>query len=225
MDFFTVNGVRIAATISGTPGATPLILLHSGGSTRSTWDDVAPAFATTHHVHALDMRGYGDSDRPGAYSFELMRDDVLAVLDQIGADQVHLIGHSLGGTVAWLVAEEQPARIARMVVEDTVPAKPPVDVIELGPRPEGELAHDWAALEAIVGQLNNPDSGWWDRMPQITAPVLLLAGGPESHVRQDHIVEAAKLLGAQLVEIPVGHHIHREALDRFLAVTVPFLTA
>jgi len=227
MHVFTVNGIQIAATMSGTPGATPLIMLHSGGSGRTSWDPVTPAFTRTHQVVALDLRGYGDSDWPGAYSFELMRDDVIGVLDQLGADRIDLVGHSMGGTVAWLIAQEQPQRVARLVIEDTPPPKPGQRRLELPPaKPEGDLGHDWDAIVAIVGQLNDPDPRWWERLPEVTARTLIIAGGATSHVPQEALAEAAELVpDAKLAEVPVGHHIHRDALDRYMEIVVPFLTA
>jgi 3-oxoadipate enol-lactonase len=226
VELFVVNGVRLAVEVSGTPGALPLVLLHSGGSTRSSWDAVAPAFAGSHRVYAVDLRGYGDSDRPGAYSFELMRDDVLGLLDVIGAERVDVIGHSLGGSVAWLVAEEQPGRVRRLVVEDTYPARAgDVRGGSLGPRPEGELPFAWEALEAVVAQLADPDPLWWERLPAVSARTLVLAGGSVSHVPQDRLREVVALVpDARLVEIPVGHHVHRDAREKFLAAVVPFLT-
>src|ERR1035438_7493297 len=70
----------------------------------TSWAAVAAQFAKRFRVYALDLRGHGDSDWPGIYSFELIRDDVLGVLDQLGLDRVTLVGHSMGGTVAYLVA-------------------------------------------------------------------------------------------------------------------------
>ncbi len=225
MEFIDVDGVRIAAAISGTPGAIPLVLLHGGGGDKSSWDTIAPAFASTHRVYAIDLRGFGDSDRPGTYSFETMRDDVLGLLDVIGADRADVVGHSMGGSVAWLVAQEQPGRVAHLVVEDSPPPKAGVKRLTLGPRPETEPPFDWDALVAIVREFDEPDPRWWDRIDAVTAPTLMLAGGPLSHVPQDLFTEALALLqDGRIVQIPVGHHIHRDAPDQFLAEVVPFLT-
>lgn len=86
--------------VSGAADAPALVLLHGLGDDASTWDVVGAEFARHFRVLAIDQRGHGLSDRPGAYSFELMRDDVLGVLDQLGLDRVNLLGHSMGGTVA-----------------------------------------------------------------------------------------------------------------------------
>lgn len=69
--------VDLAYRTFGRPDAAPLILLHGAGSPGHTWDAVAADLADTGRVYVPDLRGYGESPRPGVYSFELMRDDVL----------------------------------------------------------------------------------------------------------------------------------------------------
>jgi pimeloyl-ACP methyl ester carboxylesterase len=79
---------------------------------------------------------------------------------------------------------------------------------------------------AIIQELNNPDPQWWDRIDAVSAPTLLLAGGPLSHVPQHLFAEALALLqNGRSAEIPVGHHIHRDAPDQFLALVIPFLAS
>jgi 3-oxoadipate enol-lactonase len=230
MKFFDVNGLRLAVNVSG-EGTMPLVLLHGGGLDRSSWDAIAPAFSATHRVYAVDQRGYGETDRPGQYSYELMRDDVLGLCDVIGADRIDLIGHSMGGTVAWLVAEQAPDRVARMVIEDSPPPKPGLSRMALRERPgageiRGDLPFDYDAWAAIIGQFNDPDPQWWYGVAKVTAKTLLVAGGPGSHVPQELFAETLAMLpDGHLVEIPVGHHIHAEAPDEFLAQVTPFLTA
>ncbi len=202
----------------------PLVLLHGGGNDRSAWTHLMPTFAQTHRVVALDLRGFGDSDRADAYSFELMRDDVIGVLDILGADRTDLIGHSMGGTIAWLVAQAQPDRLAHLVVVDTPITRVGSEPIVLGPQPDPPPPFDWRALEAVIAQVNSPDPQWWADLALVTAPTLMLAGGPSSHVRQETFTEALPLLKhGHLTEIPVGHHIHRVAPEAFLSAVLPFL--
>jgi pimeloyl-ACP methyl ester carboxylesterase len=154
-----------------------------------------------------------------------MRDDVLGLCDAIGADRFDLIGHSMGGTVAWLVAQLAPERVARLVIEDSPPPKPGLTRMPLRERPDGELPFDYDAWAAIIGQFNNPDPQWWYGIAKVTAPTLMLAGGAGSHVPQELFAEALAMLpDGHLVEIPVGHHIHAEAPEAFLAQVIPFLT-
>ena len=224
--YFDVRGIRLAAAVSGTPGATPLILLHGGGSDSSTWDEVTPAFTATHQVYALDQRGFGATSRGGPYGFQPMCDDVLGLLDVLGVQRCDLAGHSMGGTVAWLAAQQQPDRVTHLVIEDS---PPPCrgrfrSSVTIGQPPDAPF--DWAAVQAYVRDLESPDPRWWDQVGAVTAPTLLLAGGACSPVPQDLFGDVLdKLPHGQLVEIPVGHNIHRDAPQAFTEAVTTFLSS
>ena len=132
------NGIELSVQEAGSAGGRPLVLLHALGESAADWDGVVPALMPGRRALAVDLRGHGASDRPGNYSLELMRDDVLGLLDALRLASVDLVGHSLGGLVALLVAEAAPSRVDRLVLED-VPAPLP----RVGPaleRPPGDLA-------------------------------------------------------------------------------------
>lgn len=227
IEHLPVRGIRLCVDVDGNPADRPLLLLHALGLDKSSWTGVMPALARTHRVYAADMRGFGDSDRPGRYSYPDMRDDVLALLDVIGADRADLIGHSMGGTVAWLVAQAQPGRLAHLVVEDTPPPRQGARLARTPPaEPPEDVPFDWQALLALSAEFLDPDPAWWDRLPAVTAPVLLLAGGPASSTPQEQLAAALALLpDGRVQEIPVGHHIHQHAPEQFMAAVGPFLAS
>ncbi|MFG3055252.1 alpha/beta fold hydrolase [Kitasatospora sp. NPDC048239] len=109
--------LRLAYRVHGAAGAPPLLLLHALGERGADWDGVLPQLAPHHRVYALDLRGHGGSDRPARYGLELMRDDVVAFLDALGLARVDLVGHSMGGVVAYLLAQSHPERVGRLVLE------------------------------------------------------------------------------------------------------------
>lgn len=201
-----------------------MVLLHGLGEQGASWDEVRSAFDESFRVISIDLRGHGDSDYPGAYSIELMRDDVVGLLDELGLQRVTLVGHSMGALVAYLVAWENPSRIKRLVIEDAPPGFPRSRPVP--ERPDVPVPFDWAVVPAIIEQTNTPDPTWWDRLADITAPTLLIGGGPDSHIPQDTLTEAAaRIPSASVVTIPAGHHVHVGEPDEFSAAVLQFLRA
>jgi pimeloyl-ACP methyl ester carboxylesterase len=203
-----------------------MVLLHGASEHGQSWDAVVEGLAATHRVYVPDQRGHGASDWPGRYSFELLRDDVVGFLDALGIESVVLIGHSMGGTVAWLVAEDHPNRLTHLIVEDTAPPRPGREPLPKRVRPDRPLPFDWNAREAVVAQVNAPDPMWWQRAVQIATPTLIIAGGPDSHESQERLAElAGRLARCRLVTIPVGHHVHAQAPGAFVEAVHEFLAA
>ncbi|MEV4872221.1 alpha/beta fold hydrolase [Streptomyces syringium] len=217
-----VRGIRLAYRVSGPPDAPPLVLVHALGGNATDWEQVVPALAYNRRVYALDLRGHGRSDWPGDYSLELMRADVLQFLDALGLGSVDLIGHSLGGIVAYLLAQDHPQRVSRLVLEDVPVPRPREPTTPT--RPDGDLTFDWEMVLAVRPQLDQPDPRWLERLSQITAETLVVAGGPRSHVPQDGVAELARRIpGGHMVTIPVGHLIHHAAPEAFTEVVTVFL--
>lgn len=220
----TTGGIRLAYEVSGIPDGPPVVLLHALGERGANWAPVMGQFAGHFRVFAPDLRGHGDSDWPGTYSFQLMCDDVLGLLDQLGLGKVTLIGHSMGGTVAYLAAMQRPDRVERLIIEDVVPPFPRERAIP--ERPAGSPDFDWAVVPAIIGQVNKGDPAAWDDLGAITAPTLLIGGGPESHIPQDKLAAAAARIPAcELVTIPAGHRVHEARPAEFASVVLAWLRA
>jgi pimeloyl-ACP methyl ester carboxylesterase len=97
------------------------ILFHHGvGTTRYIWSDWLPALAERYRLVRFDTRGFGESaaaaPRDGAWSFDLLADDVLAVADAAGTARFHLVGESLGGTVGMYLATRNADRLASLTI-------------------------------------------------------------------------------------------------------------
>jgi 3-oxoadipate enol-lactonase len=94
----------------------PVVFVHGFGLDSSMWDPQWAAFATRHRVIRYDMRGYGGSSVPeGAYSHT---EDLLALIDFLGAHPAHLVGLSLGGRVALRVAAQHPEVVRSLTLAD-----------------------------------------------------------------------------------------------------------
>jgi 3-oxoadipate enol-lactonase len=218
----TVSGIRLAYQVSGAPDAAPMLLLHALGEQAATWAPVTAPFAERYRVFALDLRGHGRSEWPGTYSFQLMRDDVVGVIEQLGLRKITLVGHSMGGTVAYLVAMSRPDQVGRLIIEDVPPPFPRNRAIP--ERPPGPLDFDWPVVPAIVSQVNKGDPAAWDHLERITAPTLLIGGGPESHIPQDRLAAvAARIPSCELVTIPAGHHVHTTRPAEFAGTVLGWL--
>lgn len=219
-----VDGLKLHYRETGPADGPALIAVHGHPSTAHTWDGTAAALDGC-HVFALTQRGYGDSGRSARYSFEQWRDDVFGFADALGLEEFVLLGHSLGGTICALAAEQRPERLRALILEDTVPPKEGLNM-SAPERPEDEPHYDWEVLAAVFDALSEPDPAWWHDLARISTPTLVVAGGTTSHVPQDLLAEAATLIpGARLVTLEgAGHSPHRDAPERFLAEVRSFLS-
>jgi pimeloyl-ACP methyl ester carboxylesterase len=96
----------------------PAVLLHGGSLTARTWDYVAVALRVDFRLVALDMRGHGASDWANDYSIESYTSDLMAVIDGLGIKRTHIVGMSLGGTVACEFALRHPDRTESLAMVD-----------------------------------------------------------------------------------------------------------
>jgi pimeloyl-ACP methyl ester carboxylesterase len=96
------------------------MLLHGFPQTRRMWRHQLRALAAAgFRAVAPDQRGYSGGARPlevEAYASDLLTGDALALMDSCGARRFHLVGHDWGGQLAWLIAAENPDRVASLTV-------------------------------------------------------------------------------------------------------------
>jgi pimeloyl-ACP methyl ester carboxylesterase len=201
------------------------LLLHGLGSDADDWALIGPGLGRRFRVIALDARGHGQSDWATSYELSDLRDDVLEAMDALGVLAAAVIGHSMGGVVAYLLAATHPDRVRVLVLEDMpapVPAVPPRE-IPLGPAP-GESC-DWRAVAQLRTWRNDPAPSWWDFARDIRARTLVV-GGSQSDLPQDRLAELARLIPrSTLVTLDTTHTVHADRPGEFLAVVMPFLDA
>lgn len=219
-----VGDVRLAYRTWGDSYGAPVVLLHGLGGSSASWEKVGQALGQEWRVYALDLRGHGESDWPDEYTVELMRDDVLGFLDELSLDRVGVVGHSMGGVVAYLLAQEHPDRVERLVLEETPPPYPR-DWVE-APRPDDAIDFDWPVSPAVRAQIFDPDPEWAERLGEIVAPTLIVAGGPDSSMPQERIPDmAAAIPDSRVISIPVGHEVHEQSPQQFAEQVSEFFTS
>jgi len=121
--FFHVNGLRLHYRDFGGEGKPVLLFMHGLTGNAYCFDHVAPQFVASHHALALDFRGHGDSNwhSGGDYDFQCHVSDAFAFLQALGVRKVSLIGTSLGGLVAMVIAAMKPDLAERLVLNDIGP--------------------------------------------------------------------------------------------------------
>ncbi|MDE1150416.1 MAG: alpha/beta hydrolase [Azospirillaceae bacterium] len=118
------NGIRIHVEEQGR-GEPPLVFLHYWGGSSCTWRHVTAALAPSHRTIALDHRGWGQSDAPaGGYGLADLADDAQGVIRALGLRHYVLVGHSMGGKVAQLLASRRPAGLVGLVLMAPSPPQP-----------------------------------------------------------------------------------------------------
>jgi 3-oxoadipate enol-lactonase len=112
-----MSSVAVSYTVDGAADAPVVVLSNSLGATRAMWDAQVPGLAERFRVVTYDTRGHGKSPAPaGPYSLDDLVDDLVALLDEVGAERAHVTGLSLGGMTAMRLAAREPQRVHRLAL-------------------------------------------------------------------------------------------------------------
>jgi pimeloyl-ACP methyl ester carboxylesterase len=119
-DFVNVDNIQLYYVHIPSDGE-PVILLHGFGGSTVTWRDTMPALAASgYDVYALDLAGFGLSEKGWAidYSHERQAARVVQFMDQMGIERAFIVGHSMGGNVAAYLAIRYPDRVGGLILVD-----------------------------------------------------------------------------------------------------------
>jgi pimeloyl-ACP methyl ester carboxylesterase len=119
----------------------PLIILHGLFGNKRNWAMIAHRLAAQYRVISVDLRNHGDSPWESDMSYETMAQDVAALIERVAQGPAHVLGHSMGGKTAMVLACRVPDLVARLIVADIPPA----------PRESG-LIHYVRALRGLKTQ-------------------------------------------------------------------------
>lgn len=115
-----LDDVRLHYVTGGPDDGEMVVLLHGWPQTWYTWRHVMPALAEDgYRVVAVDYRGAGESDKPlGGYDKASMAGDIRALVHQLGATRIHLVGRDIGLMVAYAYAAQWPTEIVKLAMLD-----------------------------------------------------------------------------------------------------------
>lgn len=229
-----------------------IVALHALWMEAGTFAAFAEAMAPAWRVVALDQRGHGQSDHAGTATWDDYVGDVAAFLDHLGVTRpVVLLGNSLGGTAAFLLAAQQPSRVRALIVEEA-PAKEDAHLDFMlawqGVFPSRQALLDkvgerlaWSVEPSIrqvaggwtlafspkdlVEGLPQLNGEYWNEWCATSCPALVIRG-IESRAVDGAILErmASVRPNTQLVSIQAGHVVHHDAPELFTSAVQTFLT-
>jgi pimeloyl-ACP methyl ester carboxylesterase len=120
-----VDGAEIRYWTWGDEGEPALVLVHGGGANTGWWEPVVPHLEPGRRIVSLDLSGHGDSGRRPRYPMATWADEVAAVIDAAVGGPAVVVGHSMGGRVAPLVATRHPELVDALVIVDSAMPLPP----------------------------------------------------------------------------------------------------
>jgi pimeloyl-ACP methyl ester carboxylesterase len=239
-----VDGARLwRATYSARERGigTPVILLHGGLGHSGNWGHLIPALVEAgYRVTVIDTRGHGRSTRDARpYSYELLADDVTAVMDDIGIPRAALVGWSDGACAALVLAARSPERVSGVFFfacnMDPSGAKefeftPEIgrclsrhrqDYARLSVTPEGfeEFSQAVSRMQATEPNFSEDD------LIRIRVPVTVAHAERDEFIRQEHAEYLARTIpAARFVFLPrVSHFAPVQRPDVFNAAVMAFL--
>lgn len=185
-------------------GAGPtLVFLHYWGGSARTWDLVLDRLPDR-DVLTGDFRGWGRSSTlPGPFTLRQLADDTLAVIAEAGVTDYILVGHSMGGKVAQLIAATRPRGLRGIVLVASGPAKP---AAEITPEYQEFLSHAYDSDESVAGARDN---------------VLTATRLPEP-VKAQIVADSLSSIDAARTEWPL-HGIAKDITEHTQMVSVPAL--
>jgi pimeloyl-ACP methyl ester carboxylesterase len=251
-----VNGLELYYELHGAAqaNATPLVLLHGGVVGIAMLGPNLPVLAQRRRVIAVELQGHGhtaDIDRPMRY--ELMAEDIAALLSHLKIQTTDVMGYSLGAGVALQLAFRHPELVRRLVVVSR-PIKrsgfyPEVAAAfdHMGPETaagtmQSPLATmypkvNWPTLFAKIGEMERQNYDWSADVARINSPTMLVFADADA-VTPAHIVEIWALVGGgkrdagldgsgrpvgRLAILPGTTHYDLLNTDAVARLVVPFL--
>ncbi|WP_315742388.1 alpha/beta fold hydrolase [Bradyrhizobium sp. SZCCHNR1075] len=239
-----VNGIKIYYRVYGQvpqQGGTPVILLHGGLANADYWGHQVEALAPHHMVVVMDSRGHGRSTRDArAYGYDLMADDVVALMDELKIAKADIVGWSDGGIIGLDLALRHQDRVGKVFafaansvtsgVKDGVEKNPTFAAfIERAGHEYRSNSATPNAYEDFVAQISKmwaEQPNWSDaQLQSITSPVWIVDGDHDEAIKREHTEYlAATIPHAGLLILPnTSHFAFLQDPELFNAAMLRFL--
>ena len=234
-----VNGIKVHYAIYG--HGSPVVFLHGGLANTDYWGNQVPAVAAHHTVILIDSRGHGRSTRDARpYGYDLMADDVVAVLDALKIPKADVVGWSDGGILGLDLALRHKDRVGKVFAfaANTVTSGV-IEGVEKNPTFAAYIeraGHEYAEhsatpkeYDAFVDQISKmwADEPNWsdDQLKGIDTPVLVVDGDHDEAIKRAHTEYiAATIPHAGLFILPnVSHFAFLQDPDQFNFAILHFL--
>ncbi|QHM75260.1 AB hydrolase superfamily protein YdjP [Mixta theicola] len=237
--YAAVNGIQLWYGVVGQ--GSPVILLHGGLANSDYWGLQVPELAKHHQVIVVDSRGHGRSTRNAQpYGYDLMTDDIIALMDKLHLDKADIVGWSDGAIIGLDMAMRHPQRVTKVfafapnattsgvkagVANDPVfaayIARAGEEYKKLSKTPDG-----YQAFVAQIGQMWQTQPEWDDEaLRSIKAQVLIVDGDRDEAIDRAHLEHiAATIPDAGLLILPtVSHFAFLQAPTEFTDAVIHFL--
>jgi pimeloyl-ACP methyl ester carboxylesterase len=216
-----VNGIHLFYATIG--AGKPVVLLHGGLANSDYWGNQVRALAPHHQVILVDSRGHGRSSRSKApFGYDLMTDDVVALLDHLHIARADIVGWSDGAIIGIDMALRHRDRVGRVFafgantnlagLNQNVEQNPNFaafvkraadDYKRLSPTPT-----EFDAFNAQISHMWDSQPSWTDaQLKTITTPILIADGDHDEGIKLDHTVYMARTIpNAGLLILPNASH-------------------
>ena len=210
----------------------PVVLIHGGASDSNDWAETMTALSQSYSLYALDMLGYGLSDRDKtSYYLSEFVDFTLGFIQTLGLDSaaLALVGHSLGGRICLEIALQHPEKVRRLVLIDTV------GFARLARWGTFLGATAWAIREALGRRQPYPrflkkdgeDKDWrcLDKLTTLKVPTLVIWNSRDPYYPLREAIQAKQLIPEVRFEIfpGYGHAPHVKNRDYFNNLLLSYL--
>jgi pimeloyl-ACP methyl ester carboxylesterase len=202
------NGVTLHVSQQGA-GAPALVFLHYWGGSSRSWRHVIAALATEFRTVAIDQRGWGQSGAPArGYALADMANDAQAVIEALDLERFILVGHSMGGKVAQLLASRRPRGLAGLALVAPAPPGPLALPLEM----RKAMVHAYDSRDSIIAtveQVLAPDGLGAEDLDMVIADSLAGAAAAKEawplSASQEDIGAAVAAIGVPAIVISGAH--------------------